>query len=213
MNWLVRTFSCSVAKKQFMAVTGLAFCLFLTTHLIGNLFVYGGKDAFNAYVEHLHALGVLIHVAEAGLIVFALIHIGTAIILYFQNLAARPVKYKKKSNSGGRTLASATMPYTGLFILVFIVVHLVGLKFADHSTTTTFDLTAAVLSQPAVLVFYIVSMVVVAFHVNHGFWSAFQSFGASHPKYTPIVRGFGILFSLVVGVGFGFIPIALNMIS
>jgi succinate dehydrogenase / fumarate reductase cytochrome b subunit len=196
-----------------MAVTGLAFCLLLTTHLIGNLFVYGGKDAFNAYVEHLHALGVLIHIAEAGLIIFALIHIGTAIILYFQNLAARPVKYKKKSNAGGRTLASATMPYTGLFILVFIAIHLIGLKFADHSTLTTFDVTAGVLSQPAYLVFYIVSSIVVAFHVNHGFWSGFQSFGASHPKYMPIVRGFGILFSLIIGAGFGFIPIAINMIS
>ncbi|PIE63396.1 MAG: succinate dehydrogenase [Desulfobacter postgatei] len=213
MNWLVRTFSCSVAKKQFMAVTGLAFCLFLTTHLIGNMFVYGGKDAFNSYVEHLHALGVLVHIAEAGLIVFALIHIGTALILYFQNLAARPVRYKKKSNAGGRTLASATMPYTGLFILVFIVVHLVSMKFADHSTLTTFDVTASVLAKPAYLVFYIVSMVVVAFHVNHGFWSAFQSFGASHPKYMPIVRGFGILFSVIIGVGFGFIPIAINMVS
>jgi succinate dehydrogenase / fumarate reductase cytochrome b subunit len=213
MNWLVRTFSCSVAKKQFMAVTGLAFCLFLTTHLIGNLFVYGGKDAFNAYVEHLHALGVLIHIAEAGLIIFALIHIGTAIILYFQNLAARPVRYKKNNSAGGRTLASATMPYTGLFILVFIVVHLISMKFADHSTLTTFDVTAGVFAKPAYLAFYIVSMVVVAFHVNHGFWSAFQSFGASHPKYMPIVRGFGILFSVIVGAGFGLIPIAFNMIS
>ena len=97
--------------------------------------------------------------------------------------------------------------------MVFIAIHLIGLKFADHSTQTTFDVTAGVLSQPAYLVFYIVSSIVVAFHVNHGFWSAFQSFGASHPKYMPIVRGFGILFSLVVGVGFGFIPIALNMVS
>ena len=213
MNWLVRTFSCSVAKKQFMAVTGLAFCCFLTTHLIGNLFVYGGKDAFNSYVEHLHALGVLVHLAEVGLIVFALIHIGTALILFFQNLAARPVRYKMKKNAGGRTLASATMPYTGLFILLFIVVHLVSMKFADHSTVTTFDVTAGVLAQPAYLVFYIVSMVIVAFHVNHGFWSAFQTVGASHPKYMPIIRGFGILFSIIVGVGFGFIPIAINMVS
>lgn len=213
MNWLVRTFSCSIAKKQFMAVTGLAFCLFLTSHLIGNLFVYGGKDAFNAYVEHLHALGILIHIAEAGLIIFALIHIGMALILYFQNLAARPVRYKKNSNAGGRTLASATMPYTGLFILVFIVVHLLSMKFADHSTLTTFDVTAGVLAQPGYLVFYILSSIVVAFHVNHGVWSGFQSFGASHPKYMPIVRGFGILFSLIVGAGFGFIPIAMNMIS
>ena len=196
-----------------MAVTGLAFCCFLTTHLIGNLFVYGGKDAFNAYVEHLHALGALIHIAEAGLIIFALIHIGTAIVLYFQNLAARPVKYKVKKNAGGRTLASATMPYTGLFILVFIVVHLVSMKFADHSILSTFDITAGVFAQPGYLAFYIVSMVVVAFHVNHGFWSGFQSFGASHPKYMPIIRGFGILFSVIVGVGFGFIPIAINMVS
>ncbi|CAN2039553.1 succinate dehydrogenase / fumarate reductase, cytochrome b subunit [Candidatus Magnetomoraceae bacterium gMMP-15] len=209
MNWLVRTFSSSVGKKQFMAVTGLAFCCFLTTHLIGNLFVYGGKDAFNAYVEHLHSLGILIPIAETGLIIFALIHITMAIILYFQNLASRPVKYKAKKSAGGRTLASATMPYTGLLILTFIVIHLITLKFADHTNRTVFDITAQVLSQPVYFVFYIFSMVVVAFHVNHGFWSAFQTFGANHPKYMPLIRGLGIVFSLIVGVGFGFIPIVI----
>jgi len=207
MNWLTKTVNSSVGKKQFMAVTGLGFCCFLAIHLFGNMFVYLGKDAFNSYVDHLHALGPLVTISEIGLVIFALIHICMAAILFLQNLAARPVGYVVKRNAGGRTPASATMPYTGLLILIFIIIHMVTFKFADHSHMTVYEVVETALSNMPVLVFYILSTVVVAFHVNHGLWSAFQTFGANHPKYMPIIRGFGIVYSLIIGIGFGFVPV------
>lgn len=207
MNWVYRTFSSSIGKKLLMAITGLSFCAFLIVHFIGNFFLYISKDAFNSYVDHLHALGVLINVAEAGLIFLALVHITVAVILYFQNLGARPKRYAVNKNAGGRTWFSALMPYTGLYILFFVLIHLVTFKFADHTDRTVYDIVDLVFANAGYLVFYIVSMVVVAFHISHGFWSAFQTIGASHPKYMPAIQKIGLAFGLIIGVGFGFIPI------
>jgi len=207
MDWVVRTFSSSIGKKQFMAVTGLFFCCFLTVHLIGNLFLYAGMDAFNSYVEHLHQLEPVIIVTEIGLAFFALIHISMAFILYFQNLAARPASYLVKKSSGGSTPASSSMPYTGLLIFIFIIIHLINIKFADHTNVTEYEIVMKTLSSPALVGYYIFSTLVVAFHVNHGLWSAFQTFGLSHVKYTPLIEGISRIFSVIVGLGFGLIPI------
>ena len=94
MNWVMQTFSTSVGKKQLMAVTGLLFLLFLTTHLLGNLSIYGGPASFVTYAEHLHALGKILVAAEVGLVVALIIHVVTAIVLFFENRRARPVKYE-----------------------------------------------------------------------------------------------------------------------
>ena len=72
MLWLTQSLGSSIGKKVMMAVTGLCFIGFLAAHLAGNLTIYGGKDAFNAYAEHLHALGILLTVAELGLLGLAL---------------------------------------------------------------------------------------------------------------------------------------------
>ena len=84
MNWFISTFGSSIGKKWMMAVTGLGFMLFLTGHLAGNLTIYAGKDAFDAYAEHLHSLGIFVNVAEVGLLFFAAIHIITGVVLFFQ---------------------------------------------------------------------------------------------------------------------------------
>jgi len=55
-------------------------------------------------------------------------------------------------------------------------------------------------------------MIIAAVHVSHGFWSAFQTLGANHPKYTPLLRGLSIVFSLIVGIGFGFIPVYVSLL-
>ena len=68
MYWLIRTFTSSIGKKMVMAITGLMFCAFLLVHLIGNLTIYGGKDLFIAYVDHLHSYGPLITLAELVLL-------------------------------------------------------------------------------------------------------------------------------------------------
>lgn len=114
MNWVFDMLRTSIGKKLLMAFTGLGFCFFLLIHLIGNLTLYGGKNFFLAYVEHLHALGPLIIIAECGLLLFAVIHVTTGILLFVENWRARPVDYAVNKTAGGRTIGSATMPYTGL---------------------------------------------------------------------------------------------------
>ena len=213
MNWFTGMLGSSIGKKLMMAITGLSFCGFLAAHLAGNLTIYGGPEAFNGYAEHLHALGPLLTVAELGLLTLFLVHVITGLILFLENRKARPVPYKVNKCAGGRTIGSATMPYTGLILLVFIVFHLVNFHFVDKSGTTIFNIVAEAFSSSAYVAIYILAMVVAAIHVSHGFWSAFQTIGASHPKYEPLVQTLGIAFAVVVGIGFGFLPIYIFLLA
>ncbi len=207
MNTLANIFTTSIGKKLMMAVTGLGFCIFLLIHLLGNLTLYVGRQTFESYVEHLHALGPLITVAELGLLFFLIIHVSTGAVLFVQNLRARPVRYAVNKWAGGRTIGSATAPYTGFLILVFIIFHLLNFHFVEHPGGLVFNTVSATFSSALYVCLYMAAMVVVAIHVRHGFWSLFQTLGANHPKYMPIIQGAGIVFALLVGFGFGLIPL------
>ena len=209
MNWLFRTLSTSVGKKQLMAVTGLLFLLFLATHLLGNLSVYGGGASFVSYAEHLHALGNLLVAAEVVMVLALLIHVSTAVFLFLQNRSARPVKYAVDKSGGGRTFSSQTMPYTGLLILGFIGVHLATFShhIVDQTTRNIFVIASDVFSHQGYLAIYLIGVIIVAFHVRHGLWSAFQTVGASHPKYMPFIQKLSIVFAVIVAIGFGSLPL------
>ena len=211
MNWICRTLFTSVGKKELQAVTGLLFLLFLATHLLGNLSIYGGRAAFVAYAQHLHALGKLLLVAEVLLAAALIIHVSLGLILFFENRSARPVRYTMDKSGGGRTFSSQTMPYTGLLILGFIGVHLSNFShhLVDQTHRTIFQITVAVFSQKGYLAFYLFSMVIVALHVRHGLWSAFQTVGANHPKYMPFIEKLSIVFAVIVGIGFGSLPLVI----
>jgi len=209
MSWFTQTLTSSIGKKWLMAITGLGFCLFLAGHLAGNLAIYGGRDAFNAYAAHLHSLEPLVKVMEAGLILFAVLHIGSGLVLFVQNYRARPERYTVYKSGGGRTLGSRTMPYTGVLILVFVVLHLMKFTFVDKAGTTIYDIVASTFQSPVYVVWYVLMMIVAAVHISHGLWSAFQTLGANHPKYMPFIQKFGIGFSIVIGIGFGSLPIYL----
>jgi succinate dehydrogenase / fumarate reductase cytochrome b subunit len=210
MYWLIWTFTSSIGKKMVMAITGLMFCAFLLVHLIGNLTIYGGKDLFIAYVDHLHSYGPLITLAELVLLVLALTHICMGAILFYQNLKARPVRYAVKKSGGGRTFASAIIPYTGLILLAFIILHLITFRFVDKTEVNDFQILTTTFAQPWYVVIYAFAVIVAAFHVRHGFWSAFQSLGANHPKYMPVIQGASLIFSLIVAAGFASIPVILS---
>jgi len=211
MNWICRTLSTSVGKKQLQAVTGLLFLLFLATHLLGNLSIYGGRAAFVAYAQHLHALGKLLLAAEVLLAAALIIHLSLGLILFFENRSARPVRYTMDKSGGGRTFSSQTMPYTGLLILGFIGVHLINFShhLVDQTNRTIFQITVEVFSHKGYLAFYLFSMVIVALHVRHGLWSAFQTVGANHPKYMPFIEKLSIVFAVIVGIGFGSLPLVI----
>ncbi|NOY68897.1 MAG: succinate dehydrogenase cytochrome b subunit [Deltaproteobacteria bacterium] len=206
MNWFIETISSSIGKKLLMAITGASFILFLMIHLIGNLTLYFGKAVFLSYVAHLHALGPLIVAVEIMLLILACIHVTTGTFLFFQNLYARPRRYAVKRWAGGRTIGSATMPYSGFIILAFIVLHLSNFHFVDLSERTIFDVISTHFSSMLYVFIYTCAVVVVAFHVSHGFWSLFQSLGANNNKYMPLLRVLGLIFAVSVAIGFGFIP-------
>lgn len=208
MNWVFRTLGTSVGKKQLMAVTGLLFLVFLVTHLLGNLSIYGGPAAFMQYALGLHALGKLLVIAEVGLLVALVIHVSTAVVLFFENRRARPVKYAVDKGGGGRTFSSQTMPYTGLLILGFVLVHLATFShnFVDQTSRNIFQIATEVLSQKVYFAIYVGAMVAVGLHVRHGLWSAFQTVGANHPKYMPFIQKLSIIFAVIVALGFGSLP-------
>jgi succinate dehydrogenase / fumarate reductase cytochrome b subunit len=209
MSWLIRTFGSSIGKKLLMAITGLSFIGFLCAHLAGNLTLYKGGTAFNAYAEKLHSLGPILTVFEFGLLALALIHVTTGIILFVQNLKARSVPYENDRRAGGRTLSSVTMPYTGIIILAFVIFHLINFSFVDKSQRTIFEIVRSAFANPVYMVVYVFVMIVVALHIRHGFWSAFQTIGANHPKYMPALMVLSVIASLIFGFGFGLLPIYL----
>jgi len=206
MGWIGSLYCSSVGKKSIMAASGLLLSLFLLTHLLGNATSFLGREAYNAYAEKLHSLGALVYVFEAGLLALFLIHILTGTILYLENLQARPSRYSVNTSEGGRSWGSRTMPYTGIIIFVFIIVHLLNFHFTDRSVSTA-DLVRELLSRPGLALFYIFSLLAVALHLSHGAWSLFQSIGINHEKYNQLLLKGALIFSILVGTVFILIPV------
>ena len=213
MNWYLFIIGSSVGKKILMAVTGLGMIGFLAVHLLGNLMAFAGADAFNGYAAKLHSLQPYLTVFNIGLAVLGLVHIAVGVILFIENLKARPTRYKVYKNPGGRTIGSNTMPYTGVLILVFVISHLLKFTFVDKSLTPIYQQMAATFANPAWVLMYVVAMVVVAVHISHGYWSLFQTFGINHPRYMPLIMKLGLVVTFVFGIGFGILPIYLLLIT
>jgi succinate dehydrogenase / fumarate reductase cytochrome b subunit len=215
-----RYFVSSIGRKQLIATSGLLLCGFLVAHLLGNFTLFIGPDAFNLYAHKLMSLGALIYLAEAGLAAIFLLHFGLAVKLTMENKAARGQKYYLKTRTGrGETILSATMPYTGLVLLVFLILHLIQFKFGPMYYTqvdgvTMRDLYRTVVEyfqSPLNTAWYVLAMVAAAMHTAHGFQSAFQTFGWNHPAWMPKVRTLGILYAVLVAGGFAAISIFLHV--
>jgi succinate dehydrogenase / fumarate reductase cytochrome b subunit len=213
MNWYLFIIGSSVGKKILMAVTGFGMIGFLAVHLLGNLMAFAGADAFNGYAAKLHSLQPYLSVFNIALATLGLVHIAVGVILFIENLKARPTRYKVYKNPGGRTIGSNTMPYTGVLILVFVISHLLKFTFVDKSLTPIYQQMAATFANPAWVLMYVVAMVIVAVHISHGSWSLFQTFGINHPRYMPLIMKLGLVVTLVFGIGFGILPIYLLLIA
>ena len=213
MKWYLFVLGSSVGKKMLMAITGLGMIGFLAGHLLGNMMAFAGADAFNGYAAKLHSMQPYLGVFNIVLAALALTHIAIGLLLFFENFKARPKGYKMVRNPGGRTLGSNTMPYTGVLILLFVILHLFKFTFADKSVTPIYQLMAATFSNPLWVIFYVAAMVIVAVHLSHGFWSLFQTFGLNHPRYMPLIMKLGLVVACVFGVGFGLVPIFILIVA
>ena len=212
-------FRSSIGRKQLVAITGLLLCGFLVSHLSGNLLLMVSSDAFNLYAHKLASLGGLLYVIEGALAVIFCLHLGLAIKLTLENLQSRG-KYQMRTKTGrGTTFASQTMPFTGVILLVFLVLHLLNLKFGTNYETTINGVVMRDLTRTTIEYFrsvgatawYIVAMIVAAIHTSHGFASAFQSMGWNHGKYFKNVKRLGFIYAVAVGGGFAFLAIYCHM--
>ena len=213
MNWYLFILGSSVGKKILMAFTGLCLIGFLAVHLLGNFMAFAGAEAFNGYAAKLHSLQPYFTVFNIGLLTIGLLHSVFGVILFFENLRARSTRYKAYKNPGGRTIGSNTMPYTGVLILTFVVIHLLKFTFVDKSVTPIYQQMAGTFVNPLWVLVYVVAMVIVAVHISHGFWSMFQTFGINHPRYMPLIMKLGLVVTLAMGIGFGILPIYLLIIA
>ena len=202
-----------------MAVTGLALCGFLVAHLAGNFLIFCGAEAFNTYA-HILTSNSFIYVAEVLLAGIFLTHISLAVVLVWQNREARGQRYYLKTPTGrGAVFASSTMPITGLLTLVFLVLHLMHFKFGPdyqiiHSGVEMRDLYRLLVeyfSSELNVTWYIFAQVALGIHLSHGFSSAFQSLGFSHPRHTPRLKILGKVFAIVITVGFSSLPLYLHI--
>jgi succinate dehydrogenase / fumarate reductase cytochrome b subunit len=264
----------SLAKKYWMALTGLFLCLFLSGHLAGNLQLLVPNNAlnFNKYALFMTsnpAVKILSYLTYISI----LFHAIDGIMLAFQNKAARPIGYAKNNPSANSPWASRNMAVLGTIILVFIVTHMVSfwarMHFDEKMPLQTMTITAQGQSQEFYLttdggylpktqvdqkmivikdrtdfydaganvkikegykdlykitieffkqpqygllytILYVLSMIVLSFHLLHGFSSAFQTMGLNNPKYTPIIKAFGKGFAIVVPLLFAVIPVYIH---
>jgi len=197
MSWFRQTCTSSVGKKYIMAATGFLLGGFLLVHAAGNSSIFWGRQAFNSYARHLHSLGILLNVTEIGLLAVFLVHIYTGLTLFLQNRSARESRYAVQKSAGGRTWGSRTMPYTGLAILAFIILHLINFHFAGDDKLIA-DIVGPILNKPIYSLLYALAMLVLGLHISHGFWSVFQSVGINHPKYDRFLHIISWTGSLVI---------------
>lgn len=202
-----------------MAITGLAMIIFLIEHLAGNLMLFSKNPVpYNEYSHFLMSFGWLLIVAELILIAILLFHMISAIQITLDKKKARPEDYVKIGNAGAtskKTFSSRTMIWSGVIIFVFLIIHLKTFKFGPWYTTTVdgvemrdlHTLVWEVFQNPLYVVGYIAAMTFIGFHLRHGFWSAFQSLGAHHPRYSPLIYSTGFFVAVIIAVGFLGIPV------
>jgi succinate dehydrogenase cytochrome b subunit len=205
----LRVFNSSVGMKLLIGVTGFALFVYLVIHIVGNLMVFLGPAAFNKYAFTLEG-NPLILIVEIGLLLIFLIHVYKTVRMFLENQAARPVGYAKKKYAGRpsrKSVASSTMIVSGLWLLVFIVIHVKAFRYGIEyewpaGGRDLYRLEMENFANPLMVAFYVISMLVVGSHLWHGISSSLQSLGFDHPRWTPRVLVAGKIIAVLIATGF-----------
>jgi len=227
MSWFTKFFTSSIGQKVIMSLTGLFLIVFLVVHLTGNLqlLVDDQGKSFNIYAEFM-TTNPLIKTISYLLYAFILLHAIQGIVIWIKNRRARGNdKYAVKvtRTTGTNSFAARNMAWLGIIIFVFLALHLYqfwlqmklgNLPMANYDGEQVKDLFAIVSVAYDNIIFvaiYVLSMVVIAFHLLHGFQSSFQTLGLNHKKYTPVINAIGVAYSILIPLGFAIIPILMYL--
>jgi succinate dehydrogenase / fumarate reductase cytochrome b subunit len=223
-----KSFRSPIGKKLITGITGLGLAVFVLEHMVGNLAMFTGNDAYNEYAHFLASLGPLLYAAEAVIVAFFLFHIINGIQIWQGKRKARPIGYDTYKSAGKpsqQSTSSRSMIITGSILGIFLVFHLVSFKFgpggpgnASAAYVTSVggeemrDLAKLVrekFSSPFYTFGYTFIMLLLVAHLRHGIWSALQSLGAMRPSLTPVVYGIGAVIGALIGLGFIALPLAI----
>jgi len=222
MSWVSKFLGSSIGQKVIMSLTGLFLMLFLVVHLLGNLQLLkdDNGEAFNAYAFFM-THNPLIKTVSYSLYAFILWHAFQGLRLWRNNKAARGSNRYGVQHTRSTETAARNMAWFGIVILVFIILHMyqfwwkmkmgvlppVEVAGFDHPVQNLYLPVKEAFSNLLYVLFYVISMVVIGFHLWHGFWSSLQTLGANHPRYNGLLKTVGYLYAVGVPAGFAIIPL------
>jgi succinate dehydrogenase / fumarate reductase cytochrome b subunit len=203
-------FSSSVGTKIIIGLSGLGLFIYLLIHVAGNLLIFLGPNVFNTYAYNMEERNPALPAIEIALLLVFLVHIYKTVTMFVGNQAARPVRYVQKKYAGApsrKSLASSTMIVSGLWVFVFLLVHVKAFRFSPHipwpaGGRDLYRQEVETLSNPFIVGFYILSMIAIGSHLWHGITSGFQSLGVDHPKTTPKLLVAGKVIAVLIAGAF-----------
>jgi succinate dehydrogenase / fumarate reductase, cytochrome b subunit len=202
----------SIGKKTIMALTGLIGIGFVVMHMVGNLKVFLGAQAFNDYAHFLREFGepvlpysTVLWIIRLVLLGAVALHILAAYQLTRQDWAGRPVRYARQKPVQA-TFASRTMRWGGVILALFIVYHIahmtLGIVHPNFEEGNAYQNYVVAFQVWPVTLIYVIAMLALGLHIYHGFWSLFQTLGLNNRTYNQLLRGLALLIALVVVGGF-----------
>ena len=220
-NPAVALWSTMVGKKVVMAVTGIVLVGFVVAHMLGNLKIFLGAEAIDAYAVFLRTMGeplflysLLLWVVRIVLLVCVALHITAAVQLTRMNWAARPHGYETKAPIA-TAYAGRAMRWSPVILFLFIVYHLlhmtggvVGFEPGQFRDLSVYHNVVAAFSVWYVSLFYIVAMASLFLHLDHGAWSLLQTLGWNNARTTSKLKTLSRVVALAVFVGFISVPVA-----
>ena len=218
---MISYFNSTIFRKTLAGLSGFFLVLFLLGHLLGNLqlFIPGedGQKQFNEYALFMTtnpAVKILSVLTYSSII----LHTILTLFLVFQSSNARDVKYLQSSGNANSTWGSKNMAVLGTLILVFIVIHMKSFWYEMHFGVIGLDpwgnkdlhtVTVTAFNELWYVLFYVLSMVVLAIHLKHGVESVFQTLGIKTRRYVSLIHKVAYGFALIVPAAFASIPIYL----
>ncbi len=200
----------TIGKKCLVGLSGLAISLFVFVHMLENMLLIVGPEAYNKYTYALTSTHLLVYPAEVGLVIVFTLHIVLAFQLFFSGKISKPAgRYFQQGTEKGSSFAARTMILSGSLLFVFLILHLITFKWGAYYSVTydgvemrdLYRLVVEKFTEPLYLGWYLLCLVVLGLHLSHGFKSAFQSIGLMS-SLNPTIKKLGLIFAVVVAGGF-----------
>ncbi len=203
----------TLGKKALLAVTGVVLFGFVVSHMLGNLLVFAGADALNAYAAGLRKVPALLWGARLVLLASLVVHTVVAVQLVALSAAARPVAYRKKASIAS-TYASRWMKVSGPLLALFILFHLAHLTWPgtavgpyEHDPHDVYSNVVRGFQVGWASAIYLAAQALLGLHLHHGAWSLLQTLGITHPRYDAAGRRAAQSLALLVVAGNVAIPL------